>query len=45
MKIAKMTSKEKIVLFKSIFPKPSTSNSKEPKDNTSETTIKDENNN
>ena len=45
MKIAKMTSKEKIVLFKSIFPKPSTSNSKEPKDNISETTIEDENNN
>ena len=40
-----MFSKEKIALFKTIFPKLSTSNSNESKDNISETTIEDENNN
>ena len=45
MKIAKMTSKEKILLFKTIFSKPTTSKLtlNQPKDNISETTIEDEN--
>ncbi|CAG8566903.1 5128_t:CDS:2, partial [Scutellospora calospora] len=45
MKIAKMTSKEKILLLKIIFPKLSISNSNISKDNISETTIEDKNNN
>ena len=40
-----MSSKEKIALFKTIFPKPSTSNSNASKDNILETIIEDENNN
>ena len=45
MKIAKMTPKEKILLFKTIFPKPTTSKltPNQPKDNISETIIEDEN--
>ena len=45
MKIAKMTSKQKISLFKTIFSKLSTSKptSNQPKDNISETTIEDKN--
>src|SRR5207237_8125071 len=45
IKIAKMTSKEKILLFKTIFPKPTISKltPNQTKDNISETTIEDEN--